>query len=875
VENIPAIALSIPDFEGEAILRIFSNDTQQQISCYSAVVTNGASFGQPQAVGTTLGVFAMIAVLASFATAIYGESITTMRLHYAHSMSVGVVFAVFQHIFFSGALSLNWPSVLVAWWSNFAWAGGMIRTASMQSSIDSVIGNSVGNTTRVGAAQAGSAQSSSFGGGFRASSIYGRAISSAVDHVANSVIGRGIASSIYERDSSMLLESDLTQHTIEKRLAQRLMSRDVIADASTGYSWYGHKVYEGLPLPGNFSGFAGTLSLEEIRLSNAFMTGLLWFLILLFSVVGAVVLFKWLVEALIRIKFVKVNRLRFFREHWIGYAGLAGLRTCFIAFFMIMFLTMFQFTYPTSAAVNAIAAIFFIIFFVGMLGAALYAVRSQKHKTGVVRPAGRKFERTTILGKIPWLRRAKADPTAVAQPDLSEIGEDKTLKSTDVSILEDPAPVGIHDDEEYIKKFGWLAARFRRTRWWFFTFWLGYEFLRAAFYGGSSGAPMTQVIGLLVIEVVAWGFIIWARPFEGQRLNFIVVWCLSFSKVATLGLSLAFLIQFNVGRIITTAIGIVIIVIQGILVIITLVAILLGAISSYMSVSRNQEDFRPRKWAARREKYFDHLDRVVNDLPAGPKPKKVKKVKVKPVPPPEPVPGFEVRNTRRLTKIEDEDADFTTEMQSGVDNSRISLDYDQPRSPTMGASVGRNMGGSSRPASIMSVRSQASLPYGARPHRPSWSTRDMPAFADREYNARENGSLDMSRPPIHHEITPPSPTLDQAKNPSRKHFRHSLGSSPAAVRPRESFEQAPTRAFENVPMPSSRPRADSSSRPASRNSYMMHEADDLDREPRPLNKRASWGANSHHRSQSVLEPAREADEIPPMPALPAKRSDSD
>jgi hypothetical protein len=151
----------------------------------------------------------------------------------------------------------------------------------------------------------------------------------------------------------------------------------------------------------------------------------------------------------------------------------------------------------------------------------------------------------------------------------------------------------------------------------------------------------------------------------------------------------------------------------------------------------------------------------------------------------------------------------------------------------------------------------------------------MPAFADREYNARENGSLDMSRPPIHHEITPPSPTLDQAKNPSRKHFRHSLGSSPAAVRPRESFEQAPTRAFENVPMPSSRPRADSSSRPASRNSYMMHEADDLDREPRPLNKRASWGANSHHRSQSVLEPAREADEIPPMPALPAKRSDSD
>ena len=57
VAGIPAIALSIPDFEGQAILRIFSNTTESQIGCVSAVITNGASFSHPAAVGSILGIF--------------------------------------------------------------------------------------------------------------------------------------------------------------------------------------------------------------------------------------------------------------------------------------------------------------------------------------------------------------------------------------------------------------------------------------------------------------------------------------------------------------------------------------------------------------------------------------------------------------------------------------------------------------------------------------------------------------------------------------------------------------------------------------------------------------------------------------------------
>ena len=170
VDAIPALALTIPDFEGQAILRIFANSTQSEIGCYSAVVTNGATFSHPSAVGTALGIFAIVALIASFATAIYGNHIPTTRTHYAHSLSILVVFSVFHHIYFTGALSMNWPSVLVAFWSNYAWSAGMIYSKPMQNSINQLIGSNKGNTSIVGAASSGST-AEGLGGGYEISQI--------------------------------------------------------------------------------------------------------------------------------------------------------------------------------------------------------------------------------------------------------------------------------------------------------------------------------------------------------------------------------------------------------------------------------------------------------------------------------------------------------------------------------------------------------------------------------------------------------------------------------------------------------------------------------------------------------------------------------
>ena len=149
--------------------------------------------------------------------------------------------------------------------------------------------------------------------------------------------------------------------------------------------------------------------------------------------------------------------------------------------------------------------------------------------------------------------------------------------------------------------------------------WFIYQFVRACFIGGASKNPEAQVIGLLVVEIIAMIIIVALSPFEGSRNTAMAVYLLSLSKVVTAGLSIAFLPRYNLARIPTTVVGFVIVITQGVVAIATLILIVLGAISSYMSLTRNREDFKPRILEDIRYKYFTHLERAALDIPPPPK----------------------------------------------------------------------------------------------------------------------------------------------------------------------------------------------------------------------------------------------------------------
>ncbi|KAE8442355.1 hypothetical protein EG329_003426 [Mollisiaceae sp. DMI_Dod_QoI] len=701
VSAIPNIALSIPDFEASVNLRIFSNASQTQIACFSAVMRNGASFSHPTAVGSVLGIFTFVAVVASFATAIYGVSVPHMRTHYAHSLSVLVVFEVFQSIFFSGALSLNWPSVCAAFWSNFAWSAGMIYTPSIISSINSFTGVS-GNGSQVGGA--GSTVLNNNGG--LQQQIYGRSFETP-HHFARS---EQIASRIYER---AIETSPYELARRSEQLAGKLIKRATNATNGTQseklFAWAGTPVPPGLPIPGNWSGFAGSLSVVSVPAADAFMTGFLWFLILLAILIGATITFKYSLEGLSTMKWIKHDRFAFFRSHWKGFTGLIVLRSCFIAFFMMMTLALFQFSSGGKGGPIAIAVIVFLIFFVGAIGITIYAcfyrVKFGKYESS---PDRIHFQRKKVLKVLPWYR-------AVRESSLDE--EDKAKSAGSVSFFQvrfvdhDSEQQSVHQNSAFTKRFGWLSARYRRTRWWFFGFWVVYQFVRACFIGGASGSPTAQVFGIFVWEIIAFVAIICINPFEGSRNTALAVYMLGISKVATAGLSIAFLPQYNVPRIPTTVIGIIIIIIQGFLTIGVLILIVLGAISSYMSLTRNREEFRPHGLENIRMKYFGHLEQKEKDVPPPPPP----------VPEEPKEPYFAVKTVRRAPKIEDEDVDFVPDL----------AEFNPAASqPSLAGPASRSRANSMAGSMRSHYSNFGNVPYGARVHRASWSSRDFNQYQE-------------------------------------------------------------------------------------------------------------------------------------------------
>lgn len=687
VGDIPSLAFTIPDFEGSVRLQIFGNSTQSEIGCFQATLTNGNTMAYPQVISPILATFVLAAMIASFIAAVYGSSVTAMRTHYANSLSVVVVFETFQSIFFSGALQLEFPSVLPAWWSNFAWSAGQIYSASVVRTADfsSGIGR---NLSQVGGAGLATNLTSDTGAPL-IQQIYGRSIMVVAD-AAPQILPRYNASDPYD------------------------------------YTWAGGQVSPGVALPGNWTGFPGTLAALNLPAADTFAIGLMWLLVLTSMLTLLLALLKLSLESLVKMNRIKEDRLTYFREHWVQYIALTVLRTLFGAFAMITTLAFYQFSSLSSRGSTALAAIFFLVFLLGIGGLAAHACYVRlKEGRYVVEPDRIVFVRDTIWKVVPYivLKRGN-DLKRAEQPD-------RVMASLPFVQIQyhdyHPDRVTVHRDEHYTKRFGWLSARYRRTRWWFFACYLGYHLFRAAIVGGGSATPMAQIYCLLIYDIATFIALVTLDPFESRRNTALAVWMLGISKILTTGLSVGFLPAMKVNRIVATAIGIIIIVIQGLLTLGVMVLVVLSVVSSHMSLMRNQAQYRPVKLASTSARYLAHVERQAPDVRMS----RAEKTRLEneaaaggaaPV-----VPSFSVKSVRRVSKIYDED-----EATLGSGDGSV---HQQQQDGLVG---GEPKPSHNRTGSIRS--SYSSLPRGARRYRASWSSQD---FAEWDALSRsEEGSGD-------------------------------------------------------------------------------------------------------------------------------------
>lgn len=89
---------------------------------------------------------------------------------------------------------------------------------------------------------------------------------------------------------------------------------------------FGEHQKEGLPVPGNFSGFPATLAQAEMATTNAFMTAFIWFLVLLIVIFIFTGGLKLIMETL-TLMGLRKSRLRVFQDNWLAFLRAILLRT--------------------------------------------------------------------------------------------------------------------------------------------------------------------------------------------------------------------------------------------------------------------------------------------------------------------------------------------------------------------------------------------------------------------------------------------------------------------------------------------------------------------------------------------------------------------
>lgn len=566
--GIQFIAQGQPDLDGYARLSIFSSPMSKEVGCVQAALTTGHTLSHPRYIGLALVILTIVASVASFATTIYGVSTEHIRIHYAHSISVLGILEAFQSIFLTGAISVEWPAVLLAWWSNFACSVGVVSNPAMVR----VLSNSTGV--------------------FGHRSVTGESLSTNITH------GVDISQQIYE---------GLTDGS-SNNIAPIIRQPSFVSIDNATYIWGGSASTPGLTLPGKWPGLAGTLSKLEVPAPTVAMLSLIWLLTTLATAVALVCLVKALLELGAKVDLIRTDGFDLFRKRWLCYCTAVVMRILSVAFFPLVIFSCFQLSlraHPGPTTVSTLLLLLLVGFLGGLAAYAFYRLSS----TSPVDSDAIKMQ-DIEFAEIPGPSNATTAPIETGQAENNAEAprpQGKPTSAPKETVMSISESRNIHSDGS-VRCFGWIYGRWRSTRWWFFTFSLMFRFLQACFLGGASGSPKIQISGVLTLNTLYLMLLVTLIPFEGNRNQAIAIMtCLS--NIVSTSLTIGLLPQVGLDILYVQIIGFIIAIVQAFLTLAVLILIAAGVVSTCFSLSRNRE-CSGAKWDQPRVLYFEHVEKT-------------------------------------------------------------------------------------------------------------------------------------------------------------------------------------------------------------------------------------------------------------------------
>jgi hypothetical protein len=127
-KQVPGIAYTVPDLDGVVRVYVYSLDTGETIACMEADLSNTKSVYQP-AVGWATAIIAGLGLVAAGVTSGLGHPNTAAHVA-ANAVSL---FGFFQAQAVIGMTSVSMPPIVQSWTQNFQWSMGIIRVGFLQS----------------------------------------------------------------------------------------------------------------------------------------------------------------------------------------------------------------------------------------------------------------------------------------------------------------------------------------------------------------------------------------------------------------------------------------------------------------------------------------------------------------------------------------------------------------------------------------------------------------------------------------------------------------------------------------------------------------------------------------------------------------------
>ncbi|KAI5954297.1 FLC2 [Candida jiufengensis] len=436
-KQIPGVAYTIPDLDARVKVLVYDIETYDQLACVEATLSNGKTV-QTKYAAWPIAAVAGLGVITSGVISVIGHSNTAAHIA-SNSMSL---FIYFQSLAITAMMAVaRVPPIAAAWAQNFMWSLGLVRVGFVQNIANWYVQSTGGTPTDI------------IGSQYLSISVQKKFVKRAISSIFDQIIfSQQTRNDRIQKRASVLLDSD-TFGTSDN-LDPALYSTDEKSDSLSG------KILV-------LRGIQRAAYLLSIEITNIFMTGIIFVFFFAFVMIVCLMLFKAIIEILIRSKLMNEGKFNEYRQQWSSIIKGSIYRLLIIALPQISLLCIWELTVRDSAGTTVVAVFLLVLSVVLLFQGAI---------------------RVFLKGK-------------------------KSVRQ-----FKNPAYL-LFGDSKFLNRFGFLYVQFKADCYWFILVSLFYIFIKSLLVAVLQKHGKPQSVIIWAIELIYLVVLCWIRPFMDKRTN--------------------------------------------------------------------------------------------------------------------------------------------------------------------------------------------------------------------------------------------------------------------------------------------------------------------------------------------------------------------